>query len=121
MQKESLTEIAAKYIEIINQIKKFEEEKEELRKKLVSSEKKEIKTENGTVRIFTKKNAILDDGKIISTLSKEDLAEVVSISMSKFRKFAENKLNIDDFIVDYKEVKEVKIILPLKTTENDIK
>jgi len=112
MQKESLTEIAAKYIEIVSQIKKLEEEKEKLREKLINSQKEKIETENGTIRIFTKKNAILDDKKIIFTLSKQELAKVATISVSKFRKFAENKLNIDDFIVDYKEVKEVKIILP---------
>ena len=112
IQKESLTEIAAKYIEIVNQIKKLEEEKEKLREKLVNSEKEKIKTENGTVRIFTKKSAILDDEKIIFTLSKQELIKVATISVSKFRKFAENKFNIDDFIVDYKEFKEVKIILP---------
>ncbi len=110
MQKENLKEIAAKYIQITNQIKKLEEEKEKLREKLISSEKEKIETENGTVKISTKKSAILDDKKIIFTLSKQELAEVATISVSKFKKFTENKLNIEDFIVDYKEIKEVKII-----------
>jgi cell shape-determining protein MreC len=43
IQKESLTEIAAKYIEIVNQIKKLEEEKEKLREKLVNKEFKKVK------------------------------------------------------------------------------
>jgi len=112
IQKESLIEIAEKYIEIANQIKKLEEEKEKLREKLINSEKEKIKTENGTVRILTKKNAILNDEKIIFTLSKQELTKVATISVSKFRKLAENKFDIDDFIVGYKELKEVKIILP---------
>ena len=112
IQKESLTEIAEKYIEIVNQIKKLEAEKEKLREKLINSEKEKIKTKNGTIRILTKKNAILDDEKIIFTLSKQELTKVATISVSKFKKLAENKFNIDDFIVGYKELKEVKIILP---------
>jgi DNA-binding protein H-NS len=114
IQKESLIEIAEKYIEIANQIKKLEEEKEKLREKLINSEKEKIKTENGIIRVLTKKNAILNDEKIIFTLSKQELTKVATISVSKFRKLAENKFNIDDFIIDYKEVKEVKIILPDK-------
>jgi hypothetical protein len=38
------------------------------------------------------------------------LVKVATISVSKFRKFAENKFNIDDFIVDYKITKEVKVM-----------
>jgi K+ transporter len=112
IQKESLTEIAAKYIEIVNQIKELEEQKEKLRNKLIYSEEEKIKSKNGTVKILTKKNAVLDDEKIIFTLNKEELTKVATISVSKFRKFAERKFDINDFIIGYKETKEVRIILP---------
>lgn len=114
IQKEALTEIAKRYIEIVNQIKKLEAEKEKLREKLIYSEREKIKTENGTVKIITKKNTILDDEKIILTLDKQELTKIATISVSKFKKFAENKLDIDidDFIIGYKETKEVRIIPP---------
>ncbi|MBX0312226.1 MAG: hypothetical protein JHC31_10730 [Sulfurihydrogenibium sp.] len=120
IQKEALTEIAKRYIEIVNQIKKLEAEKEKLRERLIYSEKEKIKTENGTVRIITKKNAVLDDEKIILTLDKQELTKIATISVSKFKKFTENKLDIDidDFIIGYKETKEVRIIPPDKQDKN---
>jgi hypothetical protein len=110
IQKREFNRNCSKYIEIINQIKKLEEEKEKLREKLINSEKEKIGTRNGIIKILTKKNAILDNDKIIFTLSKQELTKVATISISKFRKFAENKFNIDDFIVDYKITKEVKVM-----------
>lgn len=108
-----IEEIAERYVEITRLIKELEEEKEDLRRKLLSSQKEQIKTKNGTVRVLTKRYAILDEKKIILTLSKQELAEVASVSISKFKKIAETKeLNVEDFVISYRETKEVLVNLP---------
>lgn len=105
-----IEEIAERYAEITKQIKELEAEKEELRKTLINSEKEKIRTRNGTIRIVTRKNAILDNEKIILTLSKQELIEVASISVSKFKKFSAGRLDISDYIIGYKETKEISVI-----------
>jgi hypothetical protein len=113
-----LERIAERYVEVTKKIKELEEEKERLRKALISSERERIETQNGTVRILTKKYAILDEKKIIQALTKQELAEVASVSVSRFKKFAESKeFNMEDFIADYRETKEVLVNLPKSVTE----
>ncbi|MBX0311519.1 MAG: hypothetical protein JHC31_07035 [Sulfurihydrogenibium sp.] len=110
-----LERITERYIEIVRKIKELEEEKEKLRKMLIDSEKEEIRTKNGAIRIIAKKYAILDEKKIILTLSKQELAEVVTISISRFKKFAESnegKFDVENFVAGYKETKEVLVNLP---------
>jgi ribosomal protein S17 len=108
----SIEKAAERYVEVLRLLKQLEAEKEELRKRLVYSEKEKIKTRNGTVvRITTRKTAIVDNDKVIFTLNKKELTEVATISISKLRKLAENRFNVDDF-VEYRETKEIKVIPP---------
>lgn len=98
-----------RYIEIVNQLKELEKQKEELRQEIIDLNLPDgtYKTDKGNLTISTQTKVVLDNIKVHKKIGTEAYLLISSVSTEKYKKMF-GVIDEND-IVDIKLVKQLKV------------